>query len=203
MTTTGERKLTIHRWPLWKSLAAALALYLPLTALLVVIPPSFSRSALLLAGGLIGVGVCGLMWGRWGSPRVSEIAGSFILTSQFLVIGLRAWSAVMPVRWTLVTIVIALFILAWVLPLLMPGLSTWLWREQVAPQTRAGRRLLAVSVLVFPSVGIVGASAGLFLSKTDQAGVGWVVVAALAMAAAMAWAQSTSHRLLSSDIQGR
>lgn len=203
MKTAKGRKLAIHGWPLWKSIPAALALYMPFSAFLLIIPPPFSRAALIMASALMLAGVCGLMWGRWGSSRVSEIAASFIFTSQFLFIGLRAWSAVTSVLWALAVIVIGLFLLAWALPLAMPRLSIWLWREQVAPQTKAGRWFLAISVSILPSVGVVGASAGLFLSRTGQADAGWAVVAVLAVAIAMGWGQYASHQLLSGMGGGR
>ena len=195
--------MPIHGWPLWKAVGAAFVLYLPLAAILVLIPPPFSLSALLLAGAQIGAGTAGLNWGRWGSPHGSEIIGSVVLTSQFLAIGLRAWSAAGPVPLLSGLVVVVLFLLAWALPLMMPDLSAWLWREQVAPQTKAGRRVLALSACILPTIGVVSASVGMLLSRTGRSSIGWIVVALLAIIVALAWSQATAHQLLSRRGEGR
>ncbi len=197
------RKLPVHRWPLWKAVGASVLLFLPFSAFLILVPPSFSRSAWLMAGAVIASGVLALNWGRWGDPRISEGLAAFVFTAQFLVIGLRAWSASVSVTRVWAFVVILAFLLAWGIPLLAPSLSEWLWREQKTPQTRVGRRLLGISLMILPAVGIIGASAGMLLARYGGGQTGWLIVAILATAVAIGWGQSASHQLFSARREGR
>lgn len=187
--------MPIHDWPLLKAVGAALLLYLPLSAFLLVIPPVLAGSAMALAAAQIVAGVVGISWGRWGSPRVSENIASFVFTTQFLTIGLRAWSAAASVSWVASGAVVGIYLLAWMLPSILPGVSAWLWREQVAPRTKLGRRLLGLSLTLLPTAGVLGAGTGLVLSRVGGPAAGWLVVAVLGIAVAVGWAQTTSHQL--------
>ena len=187
--------MPVHRWPLLKAVGAGLLLYLPLSAFLLVIPPVFAGSALALASAQIVVGVVGINWGRWGSPRLSENIASFVFTVQFLTIGLRAWFAAASVSWLAAFVVIGIYLLAWMLPSILPGVSAWLWREQVAPRTKVGRRLLGLCLTLLPTAGVLGAGTGLVLSRAGGPAAGWLVVAVLSIAVAAGWAQTTSHQL--------
>ena len=198
-----SRQLPVHRWPLWKAVGAAILLYLPFCVILLVIPPAMSTLALLIALSLLVSGSVALIWGRWGDPRTSEVAASFILTLALLAIGLRAWLAWATISWLWICVIVAFFLLAWATPAIAPGLSEWLWREQVAPETRLGRKFLAVSVWMLPAVGVIGATAGLLLARSGEVSLGWFLAAILATASAIAWAQSTSHQLFNARREGR
>ena len=198
-----SRQLPVHRWPLWKAIGVAILIYLPFCTVLLLIPPPMSDSAWFIASVLVVGGSLAVLWGRWGDPRISEVGASFILTLALLAIGLRAWLAWATVSWVWISVIVALFLLAWIVPAIAPDLSRWLWREQVAPETRVGRRLLALSLGILPAVGVISATAGLLLARTGEVRLGWLLVAILATASAIAWGQSTSHQLFIARREGR
>jgi hypothetical protein len=155
------------------------------------------------AGTQIALGVIAANWGRWGSPRWSEWAASFIFIAQFVTIGLRAWGAATSVPWLAATAIVGLFLAAWTLPLIFPGFSSWLWREQVAPQSKVGRIVLGLSLAILPTIGVVAAGAGTLLSAAGQTDTGWMIVAVLAFIASLIWGHSTSHQLQMRALEDR
>lgn len=189
-------KLPIHTWPIWKAVGGTVLFFLPFSAALLFVPPYFSPEAFVIATAQILAGVVALNWGRFGDPYASEVAGSFIFMFQFLVLSIRAWAVVVDVHWSWVSLLITAFFFMWALPLINPKLSHFLWQEQIAPQTKFGRRMLAIMLALLPSAGVLGGSVGLFASRFGEMGPAYMILASLFGFLALLWSQYAAHHLL-------
>ncbi len=193
--STQGKTLAVLRWPLWKAVPLSFLAYAIFSSLLLIIPPYFSSSGWIAAALIVLAGVIAVNWGRFGSPRFSEIAASFVFTVQWLVISIRAWAVILPPNWLWVVSLIVTFALAWGLPLINPRLSNWLWQEQMDPQTKIGRRALAIGLALAPAAGTLGASIGLFAPSFGEEKTAFAIMAALATFVMVVWSHSTSHQL--------
>lgn len=153
--------LPVHRWPLWKVVAASL-FWVPWSGLPLLMPPYVPGWALVVCGALFLA-----MFGAtlWIYLRDNLWARSTLVFSSFpgvlALMASRAWLAALPITWEWLLPLWVAVILAALLPFTAPKLSALLWREQTTPRTRAGRAFMAICLVVAPTAGTLGAVWGM------------------------------------------
>ncbi|MEW6569025.1 MAG: hypothetical protein AB1449_12840 [Chloroflexota bacterium] len=166
---TGRRKrrgsLPVHRWPLWKVVAAGL-FWLLWSALPLLIPPYVPGWALVACGALFFAMFGATLWvyfrdNLWARSTLgfSAFPGVFTLMTS------RAWLFALPISWQWLLPLWGAVVVAALLPFTAPKLSRVLWTEQTAPRTRLGRALMALLLVVGPSAGTLGAAWGMYGSR--------------------------------------
>src|SRR3972149_10331016 len=156
--TTRKRrwKLTSREaWPWWVVAGVAVAAFGSLGAILA-LTPEYSPVAMQAAFILTLLQVVAVLWRSRTMSWWSQMASANLAMLFFLGIGIRAWGAVVPDMKVWLPVVAVGYLLALALPALQPRLSEFLYREQLAPQTRLGRGCLTFSVAVLPAAGISG-----------------------------------------------
>lgn len=188
-----KKQLPIVAYPWWKVVGFPLLLLLPFSALMV-LTPSFEYSFAILGASIILMGVGCTIYGRLTSNYWAIIANFFLLSLQFLFIAVRTWSAIIPVIWIWVLPLVVAFLLGWTLPVLNTKTSAFLYREQIAPDTRLGRGCLLLMLIIAPAAGGIGATFGMYGSRYGQSNLVYLAMAILASFVAVAGAQAFSHQ---------
>ena len=85
--------------------------------------------------------------------------------------------------------------LAWIFPALKPTLSSFLWREQTAPQTRLGQALLTTVITIVPVAGVLGASIGMYGSRFGETTFVLLVAASLGSVVSIGFAFAAAYQL--------
>lgn len=179
--------------PLWKAIPLATLAFLLFSALLLFIPPFLSRSALVVGGILILLGLSSVLWARFHYSPWAELLGNFIWPLQFMAAASRAWVFALPIDWVSLIPLWFGFILASALPVLNPRFSKFLWWEQFAPRTMIGRALMAIVLALFPAGGMIGAIWGQYGSRYLGREAVWLGGAILFTAAAFGYAFHVSY----------
>ena len=187
--TQRKSRSSSKEWPLWKAVTLT-PIALGGFAALVAFVPSYSPRALAIGVGLTVVGVVAAAWvslsPSWWAAMVS--VNSWLLL--FLGVSLRAWANLIPQVWVWLVPLVAAYLLAWALPAISPKLSARLLRDQFAPETRWGRGCLTLALVVGPAAGALGASVGMYGSRFGQGTAVMLVIAVLASAVAVGFAQA-------------
>jgi hypothetical protein len=179
--------------PLWKAIAFGIGMFGPLAAILAYIP-RFSSTALAFAVTFFVVGISSIGWASKKSSRWGSMVGIFIISTEFLAVGYRVWTSVIGSAWIWFLPVLAVFLILWLLPWIRPDLSKYIWVEQTAPESRAGRLIMRAALSILPVSGVLGASIGLFGSR-NGGGQGIMIVAGLLMSVGgLAIAQAAAHQ---------
>jgi hypothetical protein len=160
---TGEQSSL----PVWKSIAFGLGMFGPLAAILAYVP-RFSSTALAFAVIFLVVGISSIVWASNRGSWWGRLVGIFIMSTMFLAVGYRVWTSVIgsALIWFLPVLVI--FLTVWLLPWIRPDLSKYLWMEQTAPESRAGRIIMGAALSILPVSGVLGASIGLFGTRNGD-----------------------------------
>ncbi|NIS83579.1 MAG: hypothetical protein GTO14_26035 [Anaerolineales bacterium] len=135
------------------------------------------------------------VWNWWTYNWWARISVNLFGGLLFLAMSFRAWMGVIPVIWTWLVPILGAYLLAWVLPIVNPNLSEFLWREQTAPRTRLGQAILRVSIAIAPVVGVLGASAGMFGSRLGELDLTLTLLGSLLSLVAIVFAFAASHQL--------
>jgi hypothetical protein len=179
----------------WWQMTAASFLGFGILSLLLVFFPYYSKRYLLIGIGLIATGTISSLWSWWSYDWWPNLLVVFVGSLCFLCIAARSWMEIVPVIWIWLLPILFFYLLAWILPVLRPALSTFLWREQTAPQTRFGRVFLGVMISVAPVAGVLGASAGMFGSRLGRLDLTLLVIASLCSMVAISLAFATSYQI--------
>lgn len=189
-----SRKHALAAWAWWQVLLASLLAFGLVGALPGLIPPislPFIRLGLVMS--LMAVVAAMANW--WSYNWWARLALGVMVTLQFLAIGARAWSILVGLEWWWIVPAIGAYAVARALPLLRPGISSVLWREQVAPETRIGRLLLAIALGIGPSAGVIGASIGMFGSRAGELNAVFLVGGTLSATGSIGLAFALSYQL--------
>lgn len=97
--------------------------------------------------------------------------------------------------WVWLVPILAAYLLAWMLPALKPRLSALLWQEQMAPETRIGRAVLAISLSLAPVAGVLGASMGMFASRLGEISASLIIGGTLMTMSSIGFAFAAAYQL--------
>lgn len=189
-----SKKHPMSDWSWWQVLLGtsfAFGLFGAMPGFLPPISADLMRLGVLLSFPI----VISAIWNWWTYNWWARLAVSSLWTVQLLAIVARAWSLVMGVNLIWIVPVGSAYLLAWVLPLFKPQLSEFLWWEQVAPQTRLGRTILALALGIGPSAGVLGAAFGMFGNRFGEREAALAVGGALASFVAISVAFGISYQL--------
>jgi hypothetical protein len=109
--------------------------------------------------------------------------------------GLRAFDAIYPLSTIWVLVLLIPYTLAWLLPYIKPSLSTIMYREQTAPQTKLGKGCMSIALGSLPVIGSTAALTGLYLSRVDEENIILLGAGLLLVYASLAGAQAISHQI--------
>lgn len=153
--------------PWWQILGAGV-IFMGGFGLLIGLIPHYSLYALTIGLGLAVIGVIAGFWSWWNYSWWARFIVTGIWSLMLFGITARAWESVVPVPESWFVPLLTTYFLAWALPVISPSISIFLWQEQTTPQTRIGRRLLALSLSLTPAAGVFGASIGIFGSRFEE-----------------------------------
>lgn len=162
-----SKKHPNSHWHWWQVIAAGGFGFGILGSLIGLLPP-FSLPAFKIGLTLAAIAVVTGLWNWWAYTFWSRLISAGIWSLMMLGITVRAWMGVVPVVGLWLVPLLVAFFLGWALPALSPSISKFLWQEQMTPQTRIGRALLAIGLTVAPVAGTLGASIGMFGSRFDD-----------------------------------
>ena len=111
----------------------------------------------------LGISSIALLSGIYGNLRRNKELTLLHHLSIIMMLGvfaLHLWDASIGLSWNLLGwFSLGILALA-IFPFINKNLSEFLYREQVAPQTKTGRMILIISLAVAPLAGVIGASFG-------------------------------------------
>lgn len=193
-TEMNTKPLPAEQWSLWKLLLLPLVSHGAIAAL-TALYPTYSSTALALGFFLTAVGILGfVLTGRsrswWG--RVAYFNSLLLLIMAF---GVRAWLMVAGTVWPWMTILTAAYVLAWIVPILNPKLSEFLWKEQIAPETKLGQGVMNFSIRFLPLAGAIGASIGMYGSRSGHDDFVALIIGFGSSIVSIGLAQAFSHQL--------
>jgi len=90
------------------------------------------------------------------------------ITSYFWGFALRNFALITPGQAIWVGLIVFSFLIAHLLPVFAPSVSKFLWREQTAPETSIGKKLLGALLLLAPIAGTLGASVRFFKGEVNE-----------------------------------
>ena len=187
------RKIPAKTMPVWKYLGLFLILFGSFGAFMTFFP-QYSQIAGVIAIILALLGVSasliartGDLWGRYLT--------AMIWPCYMLGIGTRALGDALGDEILILGAILPFFIIASVLPILLPRLSEWIWRESTAPETKAGQSCLFLSLRIAPIVGSVSALIGIFARRGGYAFGLTIIIGVIFFLSAIGLAQLISHQI--------
>ena len=171
-----ETPLPIPKMPLWKWMGLYLIPMGGFAAMLTLFPTGYHPVAFLIAITLLITGlIAGIYVSRTKDWRLVAVLQS-TWPSLFFAIGARALISQSSNAWIWLSLLLVCYILAWLIPVIAPKLSTLLWREQTNPQTRLG--MVGMSILTRFSAALMalGPCAGMYLSRYGYGNIALLIV---------------------------
>jgi hypothetical protein len=181
-------------WRWWQALGISVFSFGGIGSLLGVLPP-FSIAALTIGLGLGLITAIIGFWNWWSCNWWSQLLLGVFTGFLFLSFVLRVWAEIALAEWIWLLIIIGFYLLAWIMPSIQPSISTVLWREQTAPRTRMGRASMRVLLAIAPIAGVLGASFGMYGSRSGELALVLIVIAGLFSIVAIGIAFATSYQL--------
>lgn len=154
-------------WTWWKLVVVFLGGF-GIFGVLLGLLPNFSLEALII-GILFNVLITGMGLWSWKSSNLTpKVLLLILFTFQLLGVGIRFWITIYKGFLPWFPILALGYLLAWFIPIIMPELSEFLWTEQTAPKTKVGKILLSVFLSLAPIAGVLGASGGMYSSRSGS-----------------------------------
>jgi hypothetical protein len=178
----------------WKTLPLGIILY-GVQALLVAVIPEFSATCAVIAAGLAFTGVVSIVAYRsfesWWGRLIALNAWTMLLFGMVI----RIWAYLIFSEWIWLGLLFPLYVLAWLIPVLLPDFSRLLFREQFEPQTRLGKGCLRIFIAVgFSGVGLSATYAYYALRRGERQSV-FFLAALMGTVVVIALSQVFSHQL--------
>lgn len=181
-------------WPWWK-IGGGSIIGFGAFGVLIGILPTYSVHAFIVGMGLTLTITVMVFWSWKTYHWIPQVLIPTLYSFQFLCIAVRNWLAIYDGNGLWLLPVLVGFILAWILPLVSPDLSEFLWREQNAPQTKVGRVVMGVLLAIAPVAGTLGASFGMFSSRFGELELAYLVIGSLSSVTAIGLAAGFSYQL--------
>jgi hypothetical protein len=187
--------LPIPKMPLWKWIASYLIPMGGFAAILTFFPTGYHPIALLVGTTLLIIGlIAGIYVSQTEDWRAVAVLQS-TWPSLLFAIGTRALINQFSYAWIWVSLLLACYILAWLIPAIAPKSSALLWREQTNPQTHLGMGCMGIFTRFSATIMASGPLAGMYLSRYGYGNIAIMLVGTLLCPSAIAMAQIFSHQL--------
>jgi hypothetical protein len=187
--------LPIPKMPLWKWITGYLISMGSFAAMLTFFPTGYHPIALLVAITLL---IPGLIAGIYVSHTKDWRALAVLQStwpSLLFAIGTRALISQLSHGWIWISLLLACYLLAWLIPAITPKFSALLWREQTNPKTRLGSGCIGIITRFSAPIMGLGPLAGMYLSRYGYGDIAIMLVGTLLCPSAIAMAQIFSHQL--------
>jgi len=186
--------LPIEDWPLWKLVGLILISNGALAIMLTFIP-YYHSTALIFGIILLVTGMISFIYTirkkNWWAGVVFQNTWPLL----FFAMGARSLISQLPNGWIWITLLLACYILAWLIPVLDPKLSALLWREQTAPETRLGKGYMGVFMKFSPTIIALGPISGIYLSRHGYYNVGVLIFGIFSCLISIVLGQLISHQI--------
>jgi hypothetical protein len=181
--------------PLWKRITFYLISLGVLSAILTVLPSGYHPIAFLIAITLLFTGVIAAIYADRTRDWRAVVVFSSTWPSIFFAIGARALISTLINSWIWVSLLLALYFLAWLIPTIAPALSALLWREQTNPQTRLGIGCMGVFTRFSAAIMALGPLTGMYLSRYGYSNVALLIIGIGMCLIGILFGQIASHQL--------
>ncbi len=176
-----------------KRLGLAVLVFGSLVAILSIYPsPSWPATA--FGVGLASIGIFSLVLTENRHNWYLQVAYTHSWLLFFLGFATRAWSSILPPALPWAAALLAAYALASLMPVISPGLSALLLREQTQPQTRAGIGCIRAAAAILPSAAGIGAIVGLLGPRHATSNSVAILVGAICTGVAVGGAQVFSEQ---------
>ena len=194
--TKKKRKtpIPIEDWPLWK-LVGLILISSGLLAIMLTFIPYYHPIAFVIGIILLVTGVISFIYTirkkNWWAGVVFQNTWPLLIFAM----GARALISQLPIGWIWITLLLACYILAWLVPVLDPKLSALLWREQTAPETRLGKGCMVFVMKFSPTIMALGPISGIYLSRHGYDNIFFLVFGTMNCLIAIVLGQLISHQI--------
>jgi len=186
--------LPAESMPLWKVLGLYIFSYGAFATMLTFIPYyhpiALVIGIILFITGLIAF-ICIRQTSDWRAVVVVQNTWPLLIFAM----GARSLISQLSNGWIWVSLLLACYILAWLIPVLDPKLSALLWIEQTAPETRLGKGCMRVFIKFSPTIIALGPISGIYLSRHGYRNVGLLVFGIGMCLLAIILGQLISHQI--------
>ena len=186
--------LPAENMPLWKLIGLWFISQGSFVAMLTFIPDyhpiALSLGLVLVFTGLITF-ICSRQTRDWRAVVVFQNTWPLLIFAM----GARSLISQLPNGWIWITLLLACYILAWLIPAIDPKLSALLWREQTAPETRLGKGCMGFFMKFSPSIMALGPISGIYLSRHGYDNVFFLVFGISMCLLSIILGQLISHQL--------
>ncbi len=186
--------LPAEDWPLWKFVGLWFISQGSFAAMLTFIPNyhpiALTLGIILAATGLIAA-IYAVRARDWRALVVAQNTWPLLIFA----IGARSLINQLSNGWIWISLLLACYILAWLIPVLDPKLSALLWREQTKPETRLGKGCMGFFIKFSPTIMALGPISGIYLSRHGYRNVGLFIIGILFCPLAIVMGQLISHQI--------
>ena len=186
--------LPAEDWPLWKFVGLFLLTQGGFATMLVAIP-HYHPTALILGIILLATGLIATIFAVRTRDWWAVVVALNTWPSLFFAMGARSLISQLPNGWIWITLLLACYILAWLIPVLDPKLSALFWREQTAPETQIGKGCMGVFIKFSPSIIALGPISGIYLSRHGYDNIFFLVFGTMSCLIAIVLGQLISHQI--------
>ena len=184
----------IEAWPLWK-LVGLILISSGALAIMLTFIPYYHSTALILGIILLVTGVISFIYTirkkNWWAGVVFQNTWPLL----FFAMGARSLISQLPNGWIWIALLLACYILAWLIPVLDPKLSALIWREQTAPETRIGKGCMGFFLKFSPTIMALGPIGGIYLSRHGYDNIFFLIFGIGMCLLAIILGQLISHQL--------
>jgi|Deesub1362A_J573_1020465.scaffolds.fasta_scaffold06901_3 hypothetical protein len=193
MARDGSTRRKLTGWRL-------IGLWLMLLAifdLLLIFVPHYSPLATILAALITALALIAIVPLAFGMEKTwwRDLMASNVFLLYFLSFAGRFFLAIWPNPVAVSLLLIVPYTLSWLLPGLAPRLSAFLFREQLAPDTRFGQGCLSVSLAILPAAGVMGAYIQMYGPRYFGDDLFYSLAGLLSALVSIGWAQTTAYQL--------
>lgn len=110
-------------------------------------------------------------------------------------IGARGLISHLPNGWIWISLLLACYILTWLIPVLDPKLSALLWKEQTAPETRIGKGCMRIFIRFSPILMALGPILGIYGSRYGYDDIVHLAAGTILTLSAIGAGQVISHQI--------
>jgi hypothetical protein len=181
--------------PLWKRIVFYLISLGTLGAMITLFPTGYHPVALLVAIILFITGLIVAIFADRTSDWRAVVVYSSIFPSLFFALGARALISQLSHAWIWISLLLACYLLAWLIPMITPRLSALLWREQTSPKTRLGVGCMSVFTRFSATIIALGPLTGMYLSRYGYGDVALLIFGIGMCLVAIIFGQIFSHQL--------
>jgi hypothetical protein len=181
--------------PLWKRIAFYLISLGALGAMITFFPSGYRPVALMVGITLFIIGLIAAIYADRSNDWRAVVLFSSIFPSLFFTLGARALISQLSHAWIWISLLLSCYLLAWLIPMITPRLSAFLWREQTSPKTRLGMGCMGIFTRFSATIMALGPLTGMYLSRYGYGDVALLIFGIGMCLVAIVFGQIYSHQL--------